>query len=110
MNPRSRAPPEESKCALPWGNRAVARTWRGLQATIWHEWRGRGAGMARAFPVPPGPDATRARSEVLLPVGSGGGGALLPLRSLLCSALPCSALERGRSWRRQWDTNTPEFG
>eukprot|EP00661_Eupelagonemidae_sp_cell13_P018892 gene18892-biopygen3975 len=32
----------------------MTRAWRGLQATILHEWRGRGAGMARACPVPPG--------------------------------------------------------
>eukprot|EP00661_Eupelagonemidae_sp_cell13_P020972 gene20972-biopygen8608 len=42
-----------------WGNRKVARAWRGRGAGYRHffglGWRGRGAGMARAFPVPPGP-------------------------------------------------------
>eukprot|EP00661_Eupelagonemidae_sp_cell13_P009216 gene9216-biopygen6192 len=42
----------------------MARASRGLWATIWHEWRGRGAGMARAwrrhFLFPQGPAASRA--------------------------------------------------
>eukprot|EP00661_Eupelagonemidae_sp_cell13_P017345 gene17345-biopygen21870 len=36
------------------GGAGMARAWRGLLATIGHEWRGRGAGVARAFPVSPG--------------------------------------------------------
>eukprot|EP00661_Eupelagonemidae_sp_cell13_P024715 gene24715-biopygen13472 len=27
----------------------MARAWRGLQAIVWLVWRGRGAGMARAW-------------------------------------------------------------
>eukprot|EP00661_Eupelagonemidae_sp_cell13_P008273 gene8273-biopygen10637 len=42
----------------------MARAWRGLQATTGPEWRGRGAGVARTFPVPPGVWAGRALATV----------------------------------------------
>eukprot|EP00661_Eupelagonemidae_sp_cell13_P017168 gene17168-biopygen21855 len=46
--------------AQSWGNRTLARAWRGhgagvarTVAIIGLGWRGRGAGVARACPVPP---------------------------------------------------------
>eukprot|EP00661_Eupelagonemidae_sp_cell13_P020213 gene20213-biopygen5562 len=49
--------PALRSCTRPWGNRTVARAWRGL-GIFWlgvaRAWRGHGAGVARAFPVPPG--------------------------------------------------------
>eukprot|EP00661_Eupelagonemidae_sp_cell13_P020279 gene20279-biopygen11586 len=46
-------PPAEAR-----GNRTLARAWRGQKAFFWlgvaRAWRGHGAGVARACPVPPG--------------------------------------------------------
>eukprot|EP00661_Eupelagonemidae_sp_cell13_P022348 gene22348-biopygen19245 len=52
----------------PWGNRTVARAWRGLQAFFGLGWRGHGAGVARAWRGHGAGVARAWRGHVLFPL------------------------------------------